>query len=103
MRSLTLVRADQAKVLQRTALLVGTAVAWAGLCAMVVQTVAAGYGYSTTWLSTGNAWIALMTLPALIAFSSGDGYREQSKWFFWLLLALAPSQATALIFAIAWT
>ncbi len=102
MRSLTLAHADHVNMVQKTAVLMGTAVAWAGLCAMVIRIVASGYGYPTTWLATGNAWVALMTLPALLAVGVGESNRERTKWFFWLGLPMAPSQATALIFAMAW-
>ncbi len=102
MRTLTAAHVDPAKVVQQ-AMLVGTAIACAGLCAMVIRIVAVGYGYPATWLATGNAWVALLTLPSLIAIGMRGSYRERAKWFFWLGLALAPSQATALIFAIAWT
>jgi hypothetical protein len=101
-RTLTATRLDGPNQMKAT-MLVGTAVAWAGLCAMSIRMVALGYGYPTTWLATANAWIALMTLPALIAFGMGGSDQRRTKWFFWLGLSLAPFQASALIFAVART
>jgi hypothetical protein len=79
-----------------------SAVVWAAACAVVVRIVAEEHGYPSTWVATANVWVALLTLPALIAVGAQRTAVERTKWFFWLGLVLPPSQSAALMFSLGW-